>query len=518
MHELRGRPAIIYGRFSSKQQKSSTSRKRQIEQAMEFVIKYELVLLDDGVWFDAGVSGFRGKHRQQGELGKLLDAIQSATVPNDAVLIIESIDRLSRENPLDAFGLIKDVVDAGVSVVTIHDQQRYDRQRMQSDPSAIFLLIAGMQRANSEAEARSERSKANWVYKREMMSKGEAPRMQRPFWINLHGELIPERCVVVQSIFDKYINERKGIRPIARELNADQVPPPTTRAKEWRWAQISRILKDPRVLGLFGADMIYPPAIERAAFSEAQRIIQSQQGKGRVGKTWSSAVRGVADCERCGSPMKVHSARHGSRTMYCRRSLEGVCDTKGGINYKLVALLAVWAAAQDISYSQGQRKAATAQTRDVGPEINALDQEIDKLAELAALTGGVDKIAIKIRERQERKEQLLSEMEKQLTVVQSDSWAEQMDWLHNQMQEEVGAAVVEGDREASIRLNQKLTECGQKVTWDGEVLRAGEYIARRDYKSLIIEGEGAIKHTGYGTQELGGGWYFLANVKEATEN
>jgi DNA invertase Pin-like site-specific DNA recombinase len=510
MQDLKGRPAIIYGRFSSKQQKNSISRKRQIEQALAFVANNEMTMLDGGVWFDAGVSGYRGKHRLKGELGKLLAGIESGAVPSDAVLVVESIDRLSRENPLEAITLIKDIIDSGVTVFTIHDRQFYGSDRMNKDPSAIFLLIASMQRAHSEAEARSERSKASWAYKRDMMAKGEAPRMQRPFWIGPDGKLIPKRAEVVRRIFSMYINDRMGIRPIAIALNADNVPPPTTRAKEWRFAQISRYIKDPRTIGLFGADQIYPPAIERDVYAEAQRILATQQNKGPVHNGWSSALRGLSLCHACGCGLRASATRKTSRTMYCRRSLEGVCDISGGINYKLILLFTVWAASREMAHIEAQHRPSGTVRRDISPEIKALDKEIDQLSELAAMTGNISQIAIKIKERQERKTSLIKEFEEQLKVTERDSFTDQMEWLTNEMPALVAVALSADCKEASQRLNQRFTESDSKVTWDGKYLYCGDHKAKRDYKRLVIEGEGVIQLAEDGTQELGGGWWFLA--------
>jgi len=512
MDQLIGRPAIIYGRFSSHAQKNSFSRERQTQLAYAFVNRYKLELIPEGVWFDAGMSAYKGKHRQQGELGKLLALIQDNRIPKQTVLVVESLDRLSRESPLEAFDLTREIIKAGISIVTLQDQQTYDNEQLQKDPSKIFLLLAGMQRAHSEALARSERSKASWVHKRTMLEKGELPRMRRPYWLDKQGEVIEPNAQAVRDIFRWYTEDINSFQTITRRLNEQGTPSPSGVA--WRTSQVARYVKDAKVIGLVGITEVYPPIVSRETFTKAQRILEKKRGAGRVAKSWSSAVRRVVTCGTCGSTLQAHSSGkpvRDSRTLYCRKNMNGACTTKGGINYKLALLFAVWAAIDKIAHTEALRTVREQERHDYSPEIKALSEQSDNLAEAIKLASDIPTLIIKLREVESRRAELIELQKEGLISADADIFDELCDWRYNRLPIETAAALEGRDIPASVELNRRLQESGIKIGWDGQHLTCDQFKARRskDGKQLFIERHGVIKKTGDGTMELGGGWWYL---------
>jgi DNA invertase Pin-like site-specific DNA recombinase len=89
------RPAISYQRFSRAEQAYGTSEERQGSNTLGYCKKMGFHLLD--VFFDRGVSGFKGRHRKKGQLADLILAVQQGKIAPDTVLIVENLDRLSRE-------------------------------------------------------------------------------------------------------------------------------------------------------------------------------------------------------------------------------------------------------------------------------------------------------------------------------------------------------------------------------------------------------------------------------------
>jgi len=92
--------AYSYLRFSTKEQALGDSERRQVDACRAYCAKNNLTL--DESLRDPGVSAFRGKHARVGALAKFLDAIQAGKVEQGSLLIVEALDRLSREEVMAA--------------------------------------------------------------------------------------------------------------------------------------------------------------------------------------------------------------------------------------------------------------------------------------------------------------------------------------------------------------------------------------------------------------------------------
>src|SRR5262249_19198675 len=88
--------AFSYIRFSSSKQQKGDSYRRQSEFAVEICRENGWVLDEPLALDDLGVSSFRGANAKVGALAEFLEAIRIGRVLRGSILIIESIDRLSR--------------------------------------------------------------------------------------------------------------------------------------------------------------------------------------------------------------------------------------------------------------------------------------------------------------------------------------------------------------------------------------------------------------------------------------
>src|SRR5262245_930103 len=100
MTTLRECPNVIraysYLRFSDGSQRKGDSLRRQREFAVELCRRNGWVLDDSLHLRDLGVSAYRSKNAKVGALAEFIEAVQSGRVRPNSVLVIESIDRLSR--------------------------------------------------------------------------------------------------------------------------------------------------------------------------------------------------------------------------------------------------------------------------------------------------------------------------------------------------------------------------------------------------------------------------------------
>ncbi|WP_350613570.1 hypothetical protein [Pseudomonas sp. HY7a-MNA-CIBAN-0227] len=81
--------------------------------AKKFCDENDLELADprEYLFFDAGRSACKGKHLDDtGELARFLSFVEDGTIPPGSYLVVESLDRLSREKVRDALPRFLDLL------------------------------------------------------------------------------------------------------------------------------------------------------------------------------------------------------------------------------------------------------------------------------------------------------------------------------------------------------------------------------------------------------------------------
>jgi DNA invertase Pin-like site-specific DNA recombinase len=105
--------AYSYLRFCSQQQRKGDSLRRQIEARDRFIGERGLRLETSLQLQDLGVSAFRGKNRTTGALAGLLQAVEQGKVAKGSYLLVENLDRLTREQISDALELFLGILNRG---------------------------------------------------------------------------------------------------------------------------------------------------------------------------------------------------------------------------------------------------------------------------------------------------------------------------------------------------------------------------------------------------------------------
>lgn len=102
--------AYSYARWSRPQQGRGDTLRRQIELTRAYAAQHGLDL--DETFRDPGMSGYRGRNHTEGALASFIAQIDTGTEPRGRVkpgdyLLVESLDRLSREKVLSALELFR---------------------------------------------------------------------------------------------------------------------------------------------------------------------------------------------------------------------------------------------------------------------------------------------------------------------------------------------------------------------------------------------------------------------------
>src|SRR5947209_7662561 len=114
--------AFSYARFSSPQQAKGDSVRRQAELRDGWRARSGAVLDTSLTLVDAGVSGFTGATRDNPDrhaLAAFLEVGKPGRIPRGSYLVLESLDRLTREHIRPALTLLLNLIGAGIRVVQL---------------------------------------------------------------------------------------------------------------------------------------------------------------------------------------------------------------------------------------------------------------------------------------------------------------------------------------------------------------------------------------------------------------
>src|SRR5262249_49349199 len=228
------------------------SRRRQSEAAAQRCERNGASLDTSTTLHDLGKSAFFGAHRKNPDrhaLAAFLKLVEDGKVPRGSFLVIENLDRLSREHICPALTLLLNLIEAGVRVVQLKPVEQVFDEAV--EPMALMMAIMELSRGHSQSKVKSERVSAAWAEKKRQARKsGKIVTRQRPGWIEERGEqlrLIPARAAVVQRIYRLAI-EGYGLASIVRQLE-DERAPAFGKTGNWSRAYVSLILRDRRALG-----------------------------------------------------------------------------------------------------------------------------------------------------------------------------------------------------------------------------------------------------------------------------
>lgn len=319
--------AYSYIRFSSKKQELGASLKRQLEMAQTYAAEHRLIL-DDHSYRDLGVSAWKGKNKTDGKLGMFLSALENGSIKPGSYLLIEALDRLSREDVDDALRQFLNILHYGIKIVTLSDRQEYSTERTKRDHGmSLVQSIMYMGRANEENERKSQRVKDAKVRGRQAMDQGIIATAMAPSWLKpgptrrIDDWIIDQSKVkTIQLIFDLAL-AGNGAPSIARQLNSQSIAT-MQRAPLWTFGTVAAILKNEAVIGIFrrrNSDEppksgYYPAIVEEIKF----RLVQQSMSKRRWfaqramvnsnGDRIESAANifaGLCYCAECNSKMRA---------------------------------------------------------------------------------------------------------------------------------------------------------------------------------------------------------------------
>jgi DNA invertase Pin-like site-specific DNA recombinase len=453
--------AYSYIRWSTDVQKLGDSERRQLEKSREYAQEHNLELIEE--MSDSGISAFRGKNVAEGKLASFLKAIRDKKIKKGSYLLVENFDRLSRQDPLTAFGIFAEIVKAGIVIVTLHDEKQYGNGN-ESDLGSLIVSLVSMSRSHEESVVKSTRIASAWSNKRK--NGNAAPLTARcPLWLTLpkidpnnktnaprHFTVNKARAAVVKRIFQDCA-AGIGIHIIMNRLNSSKTP---TFSGQGGWAKssIGKILHNRAVLGEFqpcrrvGNKRIpegepipnyYPAIISPDLFYKAEQSLNQrflrEGGKGKPigGRRSNNLFGGIMRCAYCNHPMHYQDKGRGHKYLVCYSANAGKgCSVKTYWDYpKFEASFITFIRDIDFNSIVSTDAESTAKL-ELENEIIAMKGELETIQKQLDITFAamkeeqLDYFVRKMKELEQQKTDITSKLEmkeKQLTAMSHNSTA-----------------------------------------------------------------------------------------------
>lgn len=405
--------AYSYVRWSTPQQAKGDSLHRQLEKARAYAKEHGLDL-DEALsarFRDEGVTAYDRRNVLKGALGDFLRALQEGIVERGSYLIVESLDRISRETVHNAATTLQLIVASGINLVDLEDGGRvYSDQTFEIDQTAFLIMAVRFMRANMESRMKGDRVGKAYDGKRreatERLKQGRPFTRMLPAWLRWNDttkaiEADPQRAKVLQSIFEK-ASAGWGQHRIAHWLSDTGVPTfggvgKQRRAEQWNRSYVKKLLSNRAVVGTFtpqqrtkdkdgkrkrkpleAIEGYFPAVVDQEVFDRVASRMKVTAARGRNASADPASIfAGVLKCARCGGTV-TRVAKGAYVYLVCSRA-----HRKSGCRYLAVPYKEVESAfrrsAKWIIRDAPRGKGA----EEIDAEITNLERVVDHLVEEA---------------------------------------------------------------------------------------------------------------------------------------
>ena len=332
--------AYSYIRFSRAHQIEGDSLRRQSASTVDYCRQHKLLLDESLNLRDLGVSAFKGRNAKKGALGRFITACETGLVPRGSALIVESLDRLSRQSARKTVRLMTELLDDHGIEIHLTMAGKVFKPENEDGVDLIFAVALAM-RANEESETKSKRLKEAFARKRQEAAEGKTKvSSSLPWWLvwdkpgkgkkDGSSKIIcpPERQKVILRIFE---NAATGIssNQIARNLNSEGVPTWRKKSTIWTDNRIRDAIRSDAPIGTIMAttktkkagepwkiEGYYPAVIPTDLAAEARAYLVRNRKTGRPAEGVLNLLRGIARYKNLWCRFSVHRPQIGGWNGY----------------------------------------------------------------------------------------------------------------------------------------------------------------------------------------------------------
>jgi DNA invertase Pin-like site-specific DNA recombinase len=351
--------AYSYIRFSTPEQAKGHSLQRQTDAAQAWAAANKVTLDDELTFRDRGVSGFTGANLETGELGVFVERVKDGTIPRGSWLLVENLDRISRQAARKAVRAIEEIVEAGITVVDLSDGGReYSAEQLDRDPFLFIMMVMKFIRANEESATKGGRVAKAHAARRQKFAGLE--KLSKPYTLKLPGwlkwdastcsyALIEERATLLRWMFEM-ADDGLGVHSIAAHLNEtkeDTWGAGAWKATYWHRSYVRKLLTNKAAVGIFvphrmvkvegkrtkqripedAIEHRFPAAVDRELFERVNARLSTTEARGKnAAAPVRSIFAGVLKCQHCGGTVtRVNKGDHVYLVCSAAHGKSGTC-------------------------------------------------------------------------------------------------------------------------------------------------------------------------------------------------
>ena len=303
---------------------------------------------------DKGVSAFRGANARIGQLKGLLDRVESGEIEPGDYIIVESIDRLTRQKLTDSVDLIQSILKKGIRLHTVIDNKTYSYDDPSRDLETLILVGVIAKRAHEESYTKSKRLKSSWLKKRDA-AETTIIRKQCPYGFRYDEKaetfiIVEDEAQEIRQIFDllKYMGILESIKRVNQYSK-----------RRWTRKHIDELIKNKSPIGVLclrrrnedGTKTFdryvpnyFPKIIDETEFDAAVSAVKSRFNERKSGRRSPNNYNIFRHCIQC-SEHKAGMLFNlqglgGEKKRYaylvCADRAERVCECHNRIRFDLV--------------------------------------------------------------------------------------------------------------------------------------------------------------------------------------
>ncbi|KWV68385.1 MULTISPECIES: recombinase family protein [Pseudomonas] len=320
--------AYAYVRYSRAIQATGDSENRQLTALDLFETATGTKVVE--VIYDKGKSAFRGDNARSGNFKEMLDRMESGAIQKGDYLVVESIDRITRQRVLDGVELLQGILKKGINIYTTVDKKTYSYNDPSRDFENLLMISLIAKRANEESETKSNRLLSAWKARKVKAANGEI--------IIKKGKSVPYGLRVENDEFVIHEEEQKEIKQLFELLlkfgmNTALTKINETSNRKWSNGSLNKILKHKTVIGCMTTHRIeytsdgkakkvltgyienyYPNIIKPALFYKVIDVMSNRKQKNWSGRRTEQDFNIFKHCIYCsGCGGKLYYDHRGSR-------------------------------------------------------------------------------------------------------------------------------------------------------------------------------------------------------------
>lgn len=314
--------AYAYVRYSSAIQAEGDSVERQTTPLALFSERFGVEISQ--TFIDEGVSSFKGDNIKRGRFRDILEMIESGAIKRGDYLVIESIDRISRQQMDETATQLYDILKKGINIYTTADERLYSIDDKSKDLENYMMIGLIAKRANEESEMKSRRRKSAWRRVKREIKEGNKvfnTSNNTPYGLRVVDgkfEIVEEEAKEIRDIFDRL--KYQGVLSTIREVNKYS-------KRKWANRNIHAMLESKYVIGVYRSQRrengkkvfeeniegYYPEIISAKDFYEAVGAMKRRASKTHYGNESTGSLnifKHCIKCDKCGESMRFYRGKN----------------------------------------------------------------------------------------------------------------------------------------------------------------------------------------------------------------